>query len=169
MTTATTSAAEALCPILSSFHSIGRQSLKAVWQRYTDGSMDKLVLDFGVVSLIVVANPNDDSVDIMSTDATDLRNTGVDASHLEPWESFIGKPFGWGWITINQQGYCDGLLLSFGGIVPQVILNVISSSIKVSAITGGGQLSSVSVPAPEAAQAWPVTRNRNVLFPEKQS
>jgi hypothetical protein len=134
-TTAKTRAAEALFPILSAFHLIDRQSLKAVWQLYTFGSLEKVVLDFDTVSLIVVADGNDDSIDITATDTTEVRNPDcVDGSHLEPWNNFIGRPFGWGWITINQQGYCDGLLLSFGGIVPQLVLNVIASSIKVSAI-----------------------------------
>ncbi len=138
MTTVKTRAAEALTPMLSAFHSIDDRPLKAVWKIYTDGSLDKLVLDFGTVSLIVVADGNDDSIEITAADTPDVCNTdGVDGSDLEPWNSFIGRPFGWGWITINQQGYCDGLLLSFGGIVPQLVLNVIASSIKVSAIKGG--------------------------------
>jgi Family of unknown function (DUF6334) len=40
----------------------------------------------------------------------------------------------WGWITINQQDALDGILISFGGISPQVMLNVIASSIKESVI-----------------------------------
>jgi hypothetical protein len=143
VTTAKTRAAEALYPMLSAFHSIDDRPLKGVWKIYTDGSLDKLVLEFDTVSLIVVADGNDDSIDITATGTPDLRNTdGVDGSHLEPWKNFIGRPFGWGWITINQQGYCDGLLLSFGGIVPQLFLNVIASSIKVSTIKGSEDKSS---------------------------
>lgn len=135
MTTVKTRAAEALAPMLSAFHAIDGRPLKAVRKIYTEGSLDKLVLDFGTMSLIVVADRNDDSIDIAVTDMPDVRNTdGVDGSHLEPWNKFIGKPFGWGWITINQQGYSDGLLLSFGDVVPQLILNVIASSLKVSVI-----------------------------------
>ncbi len=136
MTTVKTRAAEALAPMLSAFHSISDQSLQAVWHVYTDGSLDKLVLDFSRVSLTVVGDEDDDSIDIAATETADLRNAGgVDGSHLEPWNRLIGKPFGWGWVTVNQQGYCDGLLLSFGGIVPQIALNVIASSIKISTIT----------------------------------
>ena len=129
-------AAEALYPMLSAFHSISGQSLQAVWQIYTEGSLGTFLLDFGSVSLIVVADENDYSIDFRIADATDLRNgVSVDVSHQEPWNSFIGRPFGWGWVTVNQQGYCGGLLLSFGGIVPQLVLNVIASSIKVGMIT----------------------------------
>jgi hypothetical protein len=43
--------------------------------------------------------------------------------------------FGWGWITMNQQGYCDGLLLSFGKVIfPQLVLNVMASAIEVGKI-----------------------------------
>jgi hypothetical protein len=54
--------------------------------------------------------------------------------HSEPWRNLIGQAFGWGWITINQQDALDGILLSFDGIIPLVMLNVIASSIKESVI-----------------------------------
>ncbi len=38
-------------------------------------------------------------------------------------------------LIMNQQGYIDGLLIGFDGIEPQVLLNVVASSIKVSQIT----------------------------------
>ncbi|MBI3658547.1 MAG: hypothetical protein HY232_19250 [Acidobacteria bacterium] len=135
MTTVKTRAARALSPLLSVFHSISGQPLQAVWQIYTEGSLDRLILDFGSSSLVVIADENDDSIDCKISDATDLHKAGsVDASHLAPWNSFVGKSFGWGWVTINQQGYCDGLLLSFEGIIPQLALNVMASSIKVGMI-----------------------------------
>ena len=58
-----------------------------------------------------------------------------DVSHLPLWEPFIARPFGWGYAVVNQQGYCDGLLLSFGDIRPKVLLQVIASSIDVKAIS----------------------------------
>ncbi len=124
--------AEALAPMLSAFHSLSDQCLHAVWLVYTEGSLDRLILAFGQTSLIIVADENDDSIDFTVSEITDPRGIGgVDASGQEPWNNLIGKSFGWGWITVNQQGYCDGLLLSFKGIVPQIMLNVIASSIKV--------------------------------------
>jgi hypothetical protein len=129
-------AAEALAPMLDAFHLIHDKPLRAVRQVWTEGSLERLVLDFGPVSLVVTADENDDSIDIAAPVAAELRDGGVDASRLEPWKDFIGKLFSWGWVAVNQQGYCDGLLLSFGGIVPQLCLNVIASSIKVGTITG---------------------------------
>lgn len=135
--TVKTRTAEALSPMLTVFHSIEGKSLHAVWKVYTEGSLDRLILDFGPLSLVVVADENDDTIDIKVADSADLRNAGyVDASKVEPWQSLIGESFGWGWVTVNQQGYCDGLLLSFGGIVPQLAINVIASSIKVGTIAG---------------------------------
>jgi len=46
------------------------------------------------------------------------------------------KSFGWGWLTINQQGYIDGDMLSFAGITPRLLITVVASSLKVSGIEG---------------------------------
>ncbi len=139
MKTAKTKAAEALAPMLSAFHSVDDCVLQAVWQQHTEGSLDRLLLVFGETSLVVAADKDDDSVDIMSTDTAGIINAEhLDASQLKPWSAFVGKSFGWGWITINQQGFCDGLILSFGGIVPQLILNVVASSIRTSAVVEDG-------------------------------
>ena len=136
MTTTKTMAAEALFPMLSPFHSISGQPLQAVRQVHAEGSLDRLVLDFGTNALVVSADEDDDSIDLSVSLGADSHRAGdVDSSHLEPWDNFIGMSFGWGWVTVNQQGYCDGLLISFKGIVPQIILNVIASSIKVGTIT----------------------------------
>ncbi|HKT10307.1 MAG TPA: DUF6334 family protein [Terriglobia bacterium] len=137
MLTAKLKAAEALAPMLSTFHSITGKPLVSVWQCRMEGSLDRVVLDFDGASLVILADENDDSIDLTLSNESDRRSVGdVDASGLDPWRSFIGMSFGWGWVTVNQQGYCDGVLLSFGGIFPQIALNVVASSIKVAAITG---------------------------------
>ena len=129
-------AAEALAPVLDAFHRVSDKPLRAVSQICTQGSVEKLVFDFGNLLLVVAVDENDDSVDISTASAASLKDvTDGSAGQFKPWRDFIGKRFGWGWLTINQQGYCDGLLLSFGGIVPQVFLNVIASSIKTGTIS----------------------------------
>lgn len=91
-----------------------------------------MILDFGPVSLIVNGIPDDDSIDFNIAKTADLRVTSrKDASESAFWKDSIGQPFGWGWITVNQQGYCDGLLMSFGGIEPLILMNVIASSIQL--------------------------------------
>jgi hypothetical protein len=62
--TAKTLAAEALFPMLSVFHSIDGETLRAVWQVHTEGSLGRLVLDFGTNSLIVAADEDDDSIEL---------------------------------------------------------------------------------------------------------
>jgi hypothetical protein len=128
--------AEALAPVLSVFHSASGRALRSVWQRHTEGCLDRIVLNFDGAAFVILADENDDSIDVALLEDTNGRNMNeLDASDLDPWRSFITRPLGWGWVTVNQQGYCDGLLLSFGGIFPQIALNVVASSIKVATIT----------------------------------
>jgi hypothetical protein len=127
---------EALLPKFSSLEKIAGKTLQAVWQVESLGCLEQVILDFGPVSLSVLAISDDDSVDFRCTTTTDLDMTGlVDASDDRYWSTFIGVPFGWGWITVNQQGYCDGMLLSFDGIAPQVVMNVRASSITLGRIS----------------------------------
>lgn len=134
MTTTKTRAAEALFPMLSIFHLINGQPLEAVWQVQAEGcSGDILLLSFGSNILSVSVIEDDDSIELSASGAMGSMNR-VDVSGEEPWNTFLGKQFGWGWLTVNQQGYCDGVLLSFNGIVPQIMLNVVASSLKIGII-----------------------------------
>ena len=38
-----------------------------------------------------------------------------DVSPLAPLQDLVGRPLGWAWEARNQQGYEDGLLVSFSG------------------------------------------------------
>jgi uncharacterized protein DUF6334 len=124
-----------LHPLLLEFHGINGQALRAVWRVYEEGCLDKIILGFDQNSLVVEAEPYDDTIKFYSISNNDRDTDGwIDATHSKPSSSFIGKTFGWGWITINQQDALDGILLSFDGIIPQVMLNVMASSIKESII-----------------------------------
>ena len=136
MTTTKSKAAEALFPLLSVFHEVNGLTLKAVRQEIVEELLVGLVLDFESKTLMIKADPDDDTVDfsIGSSSAQALRQSSeVSAAH--PWGDFIGREFGWGWVSINQQGYLDGLVLSFGGILPQLLVTVLASSLKVLAVT----------------------------------
>ena len=136
MPTPKTREARALSAMLSAFQAITGQRLQHVWQMHTEGSLHRFIFDFDSVSLIVTADEDDDSIHVEVAGSPDANRAGcAEASHLEPWKAFIGRSFGWGWVTVNQRGYCDGLLLSFEGIVPDVMLNVIASSIKIGLVT----------------------------------
>jgi Family of unknown function (DUF6334) len=135
MTTIKRQTAEALFPLLSAFHDVNGLTLKAVSSRSSEESPASIVLDFGQKCLVVRANGKDDTVEFWSTDSP--FSEGVpknDTSNMLPWRGFIGREFGWGWVTVNQQGYLDGIVLSFGGITPQLLITVVASSLKVAEI-----------------------------------
>ncbi len=129
-------AAEALYPILSAFHAVQGHALRRIQQVILEGSLASLTFDFGSMFLTAKANEDDDTVDIAISPSNQLATDGTDVSGVQPWSDFIGRSFGWGWLIVNQQGYNDGVLLSFDGIDPQLLLNVIASSIKVSRVMG---------------------------------
>jgi hypothetical protein len=137
MTDAKTKAAQALYPLLSHFHMIEGQSLQAVWYSFESDLLGRIVMEFDSVSLLADAERDYDTIDFSVKESANVGKAGyINASQLEPWNHFFGRPFVWGWVTINQQGYCDGLLLSFDSIAPSVILNVVASEIHVGVITG---------------------------------
>jgi hypothetical protein len=121
--------AEAASPLLDNFQQIETQVLRSVFRVTDDGCLARNTLRFDRSFLAIDARSDDDAVELEAGELTGVPTEGLDASASEPWKDLIGKPFGWGWVTINQQGYCDGVLLSFDGIIPQVLLNVVASSI----------------------------------------
>ena len=136
MEDAATLAARALNPQLSLFESLGGQALKAVWEKKEYNDIVEIVFEFEKESLIVIENDDDDTISFYVSLTNDCRTNEkyIDATNKNPWDNFIGRRFTWGWMAINQQGYIDGLLLSFETIFPALLLNVIASSIKVGVI-----------------------------------
>ena len=116
--------------LLLRFHEISGRPLESVWRVYDEHSLDKIILNFSDLAFVIEAEPYDDTIKFEVI--TNKLNTDdcCDASGSEPWKSFLGKPFGWGWLTINQMDALDGILISFSGITPQVLLTVMASSIK---------------------------------------
>jgi Family of unknown function (DUF6334) len=132
MTDPKTVAGEALFPVLSSFHDVAGLSLRAVQQLSSDGSHSAIAFHFESKTLLIEASPEDDTVILSVPDRHDERREDVISQ--QPWDQFIGREFGWGWVTINQQGYLDGVLLSFSGITPQIVITAVASSLKVGLI-----------------------------------
>jgi hypothetical protein len=121
-------AAEALYPLLSLFHEINGSLLDAVTRTTMDGAIDQITLQFGSRFFAISCNGTDDTIDLsIPVEFLDVNSV----SHLEPWSELIGKRFGWGWVTINQQGYLDGVLLSFDGITPTLLITAIASSLHI--------------------------------------
>jgi len=131
-----TKIAEALFPFLSAFHDVSGLALRAVTMGRSDGLLTHIALDFESKSLMVRADGEDDTVEICSIDSPrSERLQENDASNVYPWENLIGQELGWGWVTVNQQGYLDGIVLSFGGVTPQFLITVAASELKVSEIS----------------------------------
>jgi|SRR5216684_1302663 len=124
---------------LDAFYSLSSRSeaevLAEVLERTTDRCTDGLVLVFTSKLLVFKANEDDDSLSISSKNIRASLNRKLFQKSRSPiWQEFIGRAFGWGWATVNQQGYCDGALLSFDGITPGVFLAVVASSIEIGRI-----------------------------------
>jgi hypothetical protein len=136
MTGIKTRTAEALFPLLSAFHEVNGLPLRAVRQGLAEDSLVSIVLDFESKALIIRADGEDDTIEFWVVDSSGPeRSQGDDASQSLPWKDFVEQEFGWGWVTVNQQGYLDGLILSFGGIMPQLVVTVVASSLKLSRVT----------------------------------
>lgn len=111
--------------------------LQAVYEKVADQCREALLLQFGHKRLVFTANPDDDTLDVRLEEAPSPDTAGWTRVDCEkPWHELVvgGSNFGWGWVTINQQGYCDGVLLSFDGLTPTLLLSVGASSISVSKI-----------------------------------
>jgi hypothetical protein len=114
--------------------------LRAVKHLYDEGCLDQIALESDQDCLIIKAELDYDTITFHVVRKEDFESGGsVNVSDSETWHSFIGQSFGWGWVIINQQGYLDGILLSFAGITPNVMLVVMASTIKESIIREGGR------------------------------
>src|SRR5688572_30472593 len=101
---------------LGEFFLVEGHPLNRVWQEYQNSNVRLLMLDFGAQSLLITSISADGTIRFRTSPKEEVdRKDYKDISETRPWVEFLGGEFGWGWITLNQQGYWDGLLLSFGG------------------------------------------------------
>lgn len=106
--------------------------LRDVYERIIEGCRGELVLQWNDGCLFFRADTETDSLEAefhegAFTPAGNYRSL----RSRSPWKDCLGKSCGWTWLAIDQEGYWDGALLSFDGIVPNVLLNVTASSIGV--------------------------------------
>lgn len=112
---------------LRSFQACGQRVLEAVLHR--DGEEgERLALVFGGDALFLSSDPDLDRLLVTFGPLTDGEDD--DLTGDAPWSRLIGKPFSWGWLTVNQRGEMDGALLSFDGVIPEVGVNVVASSLE---------------------------------------
>jgi hypothetical protein len=124
-----TNAAEALAPSLSCFRKVHGCLLKAVWEATSYDEVDSIQLDFDFCVLGLTVDPDNDTIQLAVTAAR--VKPCRDASRLLPWSQQIGKPFGWGWVSINQQGYLDSVSLGFDSVTPQLTVTAIGSALRI--------------------------------------
>ncbi len=118
---------------LEPFQACGQKQLTAVLHGDAEDG-EVLLLVFGNDALSLKSDPDQDTLVVVFGpvgDTGDLDDLTGDA----PWSRFIGKPFFWGWLTVNQQGYTDGALISFDGVIPEVGVNVVASSLEIVLLT----------------------------------
>lgn len=106
----------------------GRQ-LTAVLSNDT-GEGEEILLAFGADALIFRCNEDSDAIAVSFEPIPDLEDADDLTTELA-WSRFIGKELSTGWLTLNQQGYTDGALLSFDGVVPEIGLNVVAAAFEV--------------------------------------
>jgi Family of unknown function (DUF6334) len=120
---------------LDSFYSLTSaepETLTTVSEKIVDKCRAALALEFTTRRIVFTASPDDDTISVRCEGIPSSNSsTWRQINAKEPWKSLIGAVFGWGWITINQQGYCDGVLLSFDGLSPAIMLCVVASSIAI--------------------------------------
>jgi hypothetical protein len=157
---------------LDAFYSLSSgkpEVLRAVYERETHGSRDELVLLFTSRALVFQANAEDDTISVRAKNVASYKtNESFRESNAAVWQPLIGRAFGWGWITINQQGYCDGALLSFDGISPGVSLGVVASSIDISRVAHLDEVKSYEIEVIEngklSSRQFPVRRDTRPAF-----
>jgi hypothetical protein len=111
--------------------------LRDVYELIQDDCRSELVLQWSEGYLVLRADEDTDSLCFrFQPGDLDLATCNqTRAAAAKPWNSLLGKECGWTWVAVNQQGYCDSVLLSFDGIAPTVLLHVVASSIEVFSIT----------------------------------
>jgi len=115
------------------------QRLEAVLQRIEDGCRNLVALKFPAGMMTFAADADSDEVEVRFQETETFDPSGLArADTVAPWSSLIGRPFGWGWAAVNQQGYQDGVLLSFGGLEPSVLLVAAASSLRVYSVNDKG-------------------------------
>lgn len=111
------------------------EALANVDEEIVDGCRAALVLNFTTKCLRLHANPDDDTLIVSAAAISDPLLARLSrVSNRRPWSDLLGKTFGWGWLTVNQQGYCDGALLSFDTLEPCLLVSVAASNIRVHVI-----------------------------------
>ena len=94
------------------------------------GEGEEILLAFGAEGLVFHCNEDSDAITVTFEPLPELEDAD-DLTADPAWSRFIGKELSTGWLMQNQQGYADGALLSFDGVVPEIGLNVVAAAFEV--------------------------------------
>ncbi len=108
------------------------QRLEEVWQRVEEGCRELVALKFSAGVLTFEVDADTDTVEARFQETEAFNPAGLTRADADaPWLSLMRRSFGWGWVAINQQGYHDGVLLSFDGLEPSVLLVAAASALRI--------------------------------------
>lgn len=105
--------------------------LVGVYETVVDECRVELILAFDGGTLTLRADPDFDTVESRFDPPGLESKAGRQPCSGTAFDRFVGAELGWSWLAVNQQGYCDTAMLSFNGVVPNVMAHVIASSIDV--------------------------------------
>jgi hypothetical protein len=111
---------------MAPFHAAQGYTLTAVLSADTDKG-EEIILAFGVRGLVFGCDADTDALELAFVELDDVDDAD-DLTGDPAWSKYIGKEFSTGWLTVNQQGFADGALLSFDDVVPEVGLNVVAGA-----------------------------------------
>ena len=110
--------------------------LRFAYELVADGCRQEIVLDWGDSHLVVLVDPDWDTLNAHFHGHAFAPTAAYHAiTARSPWDRLIGKECDWTWVALNKQGYCDLMVLSFDAILPQVLLHAIASSIEILTVT----------------------------------
>jgi hypothetical protein len=126
-----------------------------VFEKIVYGCRQEIILDLGDSFLRFGVDPDTDSITAQFQGRPFGSKRGYRSMRASaPWSRFLNEECGWTWLAVNQQGYWDSILLSFEAVVPNILLNVMASSIYVFTI---GPMEKIAVKRPRNSKAT-VTR-----------
>lgn len=120
-------AADVLSPLLSTLREFHGSPLLDVREHTQHGNVTSLHLVFANHSLVVTVVEDDDTLEVTSS-ATGPNSSSTSS---QAWKNALTKELAWSWVMFDQHGYLDGVLLSFGKLVPEFIITAVASSIQV--------------------------------------
>lgn len=93
---------------------------------------ENVILILDQFYLIISINNDTDEIVLSIIDENKMQNCDIlEHEPLEILHEFYGNELGWCWIGRNYVGYADTFMLSFSGIVPQIMMHGMASMLDI--------------------------------------